>query len=121
MKQILAGTLIVVIGLFLMSASTVIAQEPCEGNLDCDYPPDVDADDLTIFLEDFGSEPSWNPCPTCTKNCGPIQAGYPFCMYNDDCLGGEDCCCCVSEMNPYEGVCAARYQCEYNLYMNCRF
>ena len=69
MKQVLAGTLIVVAGLFLLSAPNVTAgcypdnnNPPCEADLD--YDCDVDADDVTMFLEDFGREEYYLPCPS---------------------------------------------------------
>ena len=37
----------------------------CEGDLDDDL--DVDADDVTKFLEDFGREPYYLPCPECVN------------------------------------------------------
>jgi hypothetical protein len=68
MNRILAGTLIIVAGLLLMSASTVMAacypdnENPCNGNFD--YDCDVDGADVAEFLTHFGRSPFFNPCPS---------------------------------------------------------
>ena len=59
MQKILAGTLIVVATLFTFSTPTVIAEGPCTADFDCDL--DVDADDVTEFLAQFGREPFYDP------------------------------------------------------------
>jgi len=51
------------------SVSFVLAQEPCEGNFDCDQ--DVDGTDAAVFKEDFGRSQFRNPCPGCTTICDP--------------------------------------------------
>ena len=73
MKKILAGTLILVAGLLILSAPNVMAQEPCTADFDCDY--DVDADDLTDFLDQFGREPYYDPCPDCYDSPCPCTTG----------------------------------------------
>jgi hypothetical protein len=35
--------------------------DPCNGDFDCN----VDADDVKLFLEDFGRSQFFYPCPTC--------------------------------------------------------
>jgi len=60
-RKILVGAFIIVVGLFLLSAPGASAQEPCECNADFDQ--DVDADDVTRVLEDFGRSRFNNPCP----------------------------------------------------------
>ncbi len=37
--------------------------ESCNGDFDCDV--NVDANDVSIFLEDFGRSEFFNPCPAC--------------------------------------------------------
>ena len=59
MKKVLA----LITFLFLLSPFTVLAQDYCEG--DFTYDGDVDADDVTKFLEDFGRSVFNNPCPAC--------------------------------------------------------
>ena len=50
MKKMLAGALIVIAGMFMLSAPSVVAGPlegiPCNGNFDCDQ--DVDAQDVTL-------------------------------------------------------------------------
>jgi len=77
MKKILVGTFIVVAGLFMFSATNVMAQLPCTADFDCDQ--DVDATDVGEFLNQFGRSPFNNPCPDCydspcpcsTQGCDP--------------------------------------------------
>ena len=72
MRKILS----IVACLFMLSAPSVMAQDVCESDFTCDG--DVDADDVSSFLADFGrsiwcaagflcSSPcsNENPCPTC--------------------------------------------------------
>ena len=61
MKKFLAGAVIVVVSLFVMSVSMVLAQDACEGNFD--YDKDVDGGDAALFKSDFGRSPFSNPCP----------------------------------------------------------
>ena len=35
----------------------------CKGDFNCDM--NVDANDVGVFLEDFGRSEFFNPCPTC--------------------------------------------------------
>ena len=62
-RNSLVGTLIVVMGLFLLSAPAVMAQpiDYCEGNFDNDY--DVDGTDAFVFKTDFGRSSLSDPCP----------------------------------------------------------
>ena len=58
MNKVLALTTI----FLLLSASIVFAQgEPCQGNFD--YDQDVDAQDVTVFLQHSGRNQYNNPCP----------------------------------------------------------
>ena len=62
MRRTLAVPLMLVAGVFMLSAPSVQAQDFCKG--DFDYDGNVDADDVTIFLEHFGRSPLYNPCPS---------------------------------------------------------
>ena len=55
--------LILIAVILLLSASISFAQPPdfCEGDLD--YDGDCDANDVSLFLEDFGRELYYRPCP----------------------------------------------------------
>jgi len=57
--------LIVVLFVFAVSTSNLMAQpgNQCEGNFDCDQ--DVDGTDASVFKSDFGRSPFSNPCPNC--------------------------------------------------------
>jgi hypothetical protein len=105
MKRVLAGVLIVVASLCLLSAPCVFAQDLCEGNFDCDE--DVDGSDAMLFKTDFGrsaffepcppyNEPfPCNPCPYGMIDCGtkcvdPLTDG-DFCGVDSACLGGVVC------------------------------
>jgi len=68
MKKVLVS-LIVVASLFFLSTPSAIAgcypdnnNPPCEADLDFDC--DVDADDVTMLLENFGREEYYLPCPS---------------------------------------------------------
>jgi len=51
-----------VVCLLVFSVQIIMAQgEPCQGNFD--YDQDVDADDVTVFLEHFGRNQYNDPCP----------------------------------------------------------
>lgn len=105
MKKLLVGRVIVLAGLFLLSASCVLAQD-CEGNFDCDQ--DVDGSDAFTFKEDFGRGEYDNPCDTCVdspcpcSSClyGMVDCGTKcvdpmtdrdYCGANGECLGGTAC------------------------------
>ena len=69
-KKMLIGVLIVLAGLFLLSASTVLAQgEPCTADFNCDQ--NVDATDVDTFLSQFGRNPFNDPCPDCYDSSCP--------------------------------------------------
>ena len=72
MKNVLVGTLIVVVCLFMLSASNVMAQLPCTADFDCDQ--DVDANDVTEFLNQFGRNQYNDPCPDCYDSPCPCTA-----------------------------------------------
>jgi len=89
-RKILAGALIVVAGVFLLSMSCAIAQGVCEGNFDCDQ--DVDGTDAAIFKSDYGRSAFDRPCPACditlpvtgqttsyaTGDDGDLEKGVPW-------------------------------------------
>jgi len=69
--------------LFFISLSTSLAQEPCEGNFD--YDQDVDAADVTVFLEDFGRSQYNNPCPPPSSTPAPLpKTGQKTSYYSRD-------------------------------------
>jgi hypothetical protein len=53
--------------LLLLVPLTVLAQDVCEGNFDCDQ--DVDGTDASVFKSDFGRSSFKNPCPACVPAC----------------------------------------------------
>lgn len=61
MRKVLAGVVIVVVSLFIIPVSMVLAQDVCEGNFDTDV--DVDGTDAAVFKSDFGRSAFKNPCP----------------------------------------------------------
>jgi len=69
MKKILAGALIVVVSLFILSAPNVLAQLPCTADFNCDQ--DVDGGDVEEFLNQFGRSQYSDPCPEspCPISC----------------------------------------------------
>ena len=79
-KKILVKALVVLAGLFLLSASTVYS-ELCNGDFDCDG--DVDGRDVGWFKTDAGREdcPECPPCENCqayiNNNIDNICEGYP--------------------------------------------
>ena len=89
MKKVLSLTTI----FLLLSASMVFAQgEPCQG--DFDFDGDVDATDVTTFLQHFGRSQYNDPCPPSGPAMLP-KTGQPLCYDADgnvrDCAGtGED-------------------------------
>ena len=52
--------LAIVLGLFILSAPNVLAQEPCKG--DFNYDGNVDANDVVAFIADFGRSIYLSPC-----------------------------------------------------------
>ena len=112
MKKMLAGALIVVAGVFMLSVSSVMAQLPCTADFNCDQ--NVDATDVDTFLSQFGRNPFNDPCPDCYDSSCPCLNECPvaMCFVPDglfSCLeagGTGNCCCCVPIGSPYlTGVC----------------
>ena len=110
-RKVLVGALIVVAGLLLLSTPCVMAQDPCEGNFDCDQ--DVDGTDAAVFKSDFGRSSFSNPCPTCQDNpcpcpgCALTVCGIDDPIGLDICLssGEGNCCCCAPAGDPLRGFC----------------
>jgi hypothetical protein len=94
--------------ILILSASTVFAQDYCNGNFDCDE--DVDGSDAAVFKSDFGRSGFKNPCPGCPPRA-PVQktgqttsyatgddgdlekgVGWPEPRFRDD-LNGKDANC----------------------------
>ena len=64
MKQLVLLTIVVLLSPSITSAQTTTTIPfSCQG--DFDYDSDVDADDVTNFIEDFGREQYYQPCPLC--------------------------------------------------------
>ena len=77
MKKVLA--LLIVL---LLVPLTTSAQDPCEGNFDCDQ--DVDGTDAFIFKTDFGRSQLSNPCPATSDCCyGTLSPLGRWCDQND--------------------------------------
>jgi hypothetical protein len=79
--------------IFLMSFSITLAQDICESDFNCDG--NVDASDVSTFLEDFGRSQFFNPCPPCVPPVILPKTGQTNCYDTDgnprDCAGtGED-------------------------------
>ncbi len=72
MRKFLAGAVIAVAGLFMLSTSTILAQEPCTADFDCNG--NVDANDVSTFLSQFGRNPYNNPCPDCYDSPCPCSS-----------------------------------------------
>ena len=59
--KVLVQGLVLLTSLMMLSATHVLAQDFCQG--DFNYNGSVAAEDVTIFLENFGRSPFFNPCP----------------------------------------------------------
>ena len=59
--KVLVQGLVLLTSLMMLSATHVLAQDFCQG--DFNYNGSVAADDVTVFLENFGRSPFNNPCP----------------------------------------------------------
>jgi hypothetical protein len=82
-RKMKGKVLAIILSLFLLSASSVLAQgEPCAADFDCDL--DVDADDASAFLQDFGR----------SVFCGASGAGFLCsfsCTNETPCPSDLDC------------------------------
>ena len=101
MKKILAALSVVAV-VFMLSASTVIAQPaPCAADLNCDG--DVAGEDITLFLSELNKRLSisGNPCTCVDSSCScavPVQ----WCYSSSECQGVGNCCC-VNYYFPEQG------------------
>jgi len=75
MRRMLAVALVVVVGFFMLSVLSVIAQEPCTADFNCDQ--NVDATDVDTFLSMFGRNPFNDPCPLCQDSLCPCSSTVP--------------------------------------------
>ena len=100
MKRTVLLIMITVLSCFLLcSASSINAQDACEGNFDCDQ--DVDGTDAAVFKEDFGRSPFQAPCPACNPcpygmvdcgtKCVDSMTDEDFCGVDSACLEGVVC------------------------------
>ena len=80
MRKGLTGAIILVVSLFVMSVSSVIAQDFCKG--DFEYDGDVDADDVGEFLNHFGRFEFNNPCPP--DGPAPVEKTGQTTCYSDE-------------------------------------
>jgi hypothetical protein len=80
MNKGLIGALIVVVSLFMLSASAVLAQDYCEGNFD--YDDDQDGTDASKFKEDFGRMEYDRPCPP--DGPAPVEKTGQTTCYSDE-------------------------------------
>ena len=78
----------------LLSASVALAQDFCKGNFD--YDQDVDANDVTEFLNHFGRNQYYNPCPP----DGRVPVAKTGSIYSTALADGRRetvwCICCCS-------------------------
>jgi hypothetical protein len=74
--------LILIAMVVLLSSSIAFAQDICESDFTCDG--DVDAADVSTFLEDFGRSEFFNPCPPCVPPEPVLKTGQINCY---DALG----------------------------------
>jgi hypothetical protein len=77
MKKILVSTLILILGVFLLTAPRIKAQDFCEG--DFNYNGSVAAEDVEVFLEHFGRSPFNNPCPP--DGPAPVEKTWQWISY----------------------------------------
>ena len=66
-RKVLKGLAVIVCLMMLSGPSVMAACYPDNNNTSCqgnsDYDCDVDADDVTAFLNHFGRSQYYNPCP----------------------------------------------------------
>jgi hypothetical protein len=105
----------------VFSTTSVLAQRggPCTADFTCDQ--DVDAEDVTAFLEQFGRNQYSNPCPDCYDSPCPCQepekcpSPFGWCIDSSECGSGSgDCCCCKHIASPDFGFCLDAIECMTN-------
>ena len=119
----------IVMFVFAVSASNVLAQpgNQCEDNVDLDY--DVDGTDAAKFKEDFGRSQFSNPCPEPPQDGPPIMTKYErmFCEITPECWDagyamtyqGFNVCCCWDQTLTYNYGCRSEFYCMVELQGNC--
>jgi hypothetical protein len=129
MKRLIFILGIVVMFVFSLSSSNVLAQpgNQCEANYNLDY--NMDAADITKFLEDFGRNVFSNPCPEPPLDGPPFMTKYErmFCEASPDCwvVGYEftqtfnSVCCCWDQTMTYNYGCRGSMYCEFDLQGMC--
>ena len=129
MKRLIVFLGILVMFVFSLSTSTVLAQlgNQCEGNFDLDY--DVDGTSAAVFKQDFGRSGFNNPCPEPPGDAPPQMTKYErmFCEITPECwdagyhltLGGFEVCCCWDQTLTYNYGCRGIMYCEMELMGIC--
>lgn len=107
--------IVVVMFVFSVSVSNVLAQpgNQCEGNFDLDY--DVDGTSAAIFKQDFGRSGFNNPCPEPPFDGPPLMTKYERMFCNDtlECWAEgynftynfDEICCCWDPTITYNYGC----------------
>lgn len=132
MKRLIVVLSIVVMFVFSVSASNVLAQpgNQCEGNFDLDQ--DVDGTSAAVFKSDFGRSGFSNPCPEPPQDFPPHMTKYErmFCEITPDCWAAgyemtppfivmDMVCCCWDQTLTYNYGCRGMQYCEMTLMGMC--
>ena len=130
MKRLILVLCIVVMFVFSVSASTVLAQpgNQCEGNFDLDQ--DVDGTSAALFKSDFGRSGFNNPCPEPPGDFYPVMTKYErmFCEITPECWAAgyeftpsfsDQICCCWDPTLTYNYGCRGWMYCEMELMGIC--
>jgi hypothetical protein len=130
MKRLIVVLGILVLFVFSVSASNVLAQpgNQCEGNFDLDQ--DVDGTSAAVFKQDFGRSGFSNPCPEPPFDVPPIMSKYErmFCEASPECwaagyeftpMFNEPICCCWDQTLTFNYGCRGFEYCELNLMGIC--
>ena len=129
MKRLIVVLGIVVMFVFSVSASNVLAQpgNQCEGNFDLDQ--DVDGTSAAVFKQDFGRSGFSNPCPEPPQDGPPLMTKYErmFCEITPECwaegyeltYGFDMVCCCWDMTMTYNYGCRGMMYCEIHLQGMC--
>jgi len=81
-EDVLSKGLSLVAVLFLLSASTVLGQPPCEGDLNCDG--QVTGADTVMYKADYNRTPYLNePCPGFNPRCQPTLVPKTGAVYSN--------------------------------------
>ena len=126
MKRLLVVLGMVVMFVFAISASHVMAQpgNQCEDNVDLDY--DVDGTDAAVFKSDFGRSGFNNPCPEPPFDFPPALTKYErmFCEITPECWAEgyeftpgftDEICCCWDPTFTFNYGCRGFRYCEIEL------